>query len=91
MNTNLVATPDEIVNAGDVVPTVSPPQLAVKALLVPARSIFRPFPEKSATPDTALMLTVPPKVPVPVVRLKVMEREEEVTVFPAASSMVTTG
>ena len=80
-----------MVNAGEVVATVSAPLVAVKTLFVPMRSIFKPLPVKSAIPATALMLTVPPRVPAPVVKLSVTERVEVVTVFPAASSIVTTG
>ena len=88
---SFVAAPAVIVNAGEVVATVSAPLVAVRTLLVPTRSIFRPFPVKSAIPATALMLTVPPSVPVPVVRLRVTLAVEVVTVFPAASSTVTIG
>ena len=88
---SLAGVPAVIVNAGEVVPTVRVPLVAVKTLFVPAISIFKPLPEKSATPATAFILTVPPSVPVPVVKLKVMDAVEAVTVFPAASSTVTTG
>ena len=91
VKTSLLAVPAEMVNAGEVVVAVRVPLAAVKTLFVPTRSIFRPFPVKSATPATAFMLTVPPRVPAPVVKLKVTDAVEVVIVFPAASSMVTTG
>ena len=84
-----------MVNAGAVVAVTEPRRgivvAAVKTLSVPTASILRPFPEKFAIPATAFMLTVPPSVPAPVVKLNVTERVEVVTVFPAASSIVTTG
>ena len=83
--------PAEIVKAGEVVPTVSAPLVAVKTLSVPVTSIFKPLPEKFAIPATAFMLTVPPSVPAPVVKLNVTDAVEVVTVFPAASSTVTMG
>ena len=91
VKTSLAGVPAEIVNAGEVVPTVRAPLVAVSTLSVPAVSILRPLPEKLATPATAFILTVPPRVPAPVVKLRVMDRVEVVTVFPAASSIVTTG
>ena len=91
VNPSLDAAAAVIVNAGDVVADVRPDAAAVKTLLLPVRSMFRPLPEKSATPFTAFIDVVPPKVPVPVVSVRVIEFVAPVTVLPPASWTVTTG
>ena len=56
--------------------------------------MLRPSPVKSATPATALIEVVPPRVPGPVVRVSptlAVESVPDVTVFPNWSSIVTTG
>ena len=81
MITSLVAAAAVMANAGLVVAEVSPLAAAVKTLLTPARLMFSPLPTKSATPLTAVMLVVPPRVPVPVVRVRAILLVAEVTVL----------
>jgi hypothetical protein len=63
-------------------------------VFVPTTSMDSPWPAKSATPPTAALVSVPDKVPLPVCRFNVIVRvasAPEVTKFPAASKILTTG
>ena len=89
-NTRFVAAPAVILKDEEVAP-VSDPEVAESVYPVPALSIESP--EKVATPLTAFTVAVPLKVPDPafVPMARVTELLAEVTVFPCASWMVTTG
>ncbi len=89
MNASLVAPATVISNAGLVVAAVKPPEVAVKTLSVPTRSML--IPENVATPAMAATSVVPLSVPLPVVSASVTLSVAEVTVFPLASWIVTTG
>jgi hypothetical protein len=63
-------------------------------LSIPTKFTFKPFPLKSATPATAFIDVVPPKVPDPVLNVKTtlaVASEPVVTVLPYVSWIVTIG
>ena len=88
---NWLATAAVITNAGLVVAVRAPAVIVadiVNTLLAPTRLIERLFPVKSATPATAVVVTVPERVPLPVVNVTVTTRVASVpvvTTFPKAS------
>src|SRR5881628_1977325 len=76
-----------ISNGLDVVLVITPPVVVnVSTLPLPFVSILRPRPEKSATPDDAVLVSVPPNVPLPAVKETVTTCVESVvTTLPKAS------
>ena len=77
---NLLAIAGVMEKAGLVVAEVRPAVVAVNTLLAPTKFIFSPL--NVATPEDALTVVVPLKVPVPVVKERVILAVDDVTVFP---------
>ena len=80
VNASLFTAAGIMEKAGLVVAVITPAEDADKTLLAPAKFIFNPL--NVATPEDALTVVVPLKVPVPVVKERVILAVDDVTVFP---------